>query len=108
MRCSRPTLRRRSEWLRQILYGFLSLNLFSFCLAGTCLVHPHEEHEQQQRLSRELCCLGTKQKGLLLPVPNPSEKNPHLLCGTLTGKVIHEKNEIQIIARPGNKTKRTS
>ena len=43
--------------------------------------------------------LGTKQKGLLLPVPNPSEKNPHLLCGTLTGKVIHEKNEIQIIAR---------
>ena len=42
--------------------------------------------------------LGTEQKGLLLPIPNPSEKNFHLLCGTLTGKVSHKKNEIQIIA----------
>ena len=80
--------------MRQILYGFLSLNLFSFCLAGICLVHPHEE----QRLSRELGYLGTEHKGLLLPIPNPSEKNFHLLCGTLTGKVSHKKNEIQIIA----------
>ena len=93
MRCSRPTLRRRSKWLRQILYGFLSLNLFSFCLAGTCLVHPHEE----QRLSRELGCLGTEQKGLLFPIPNPSEKNLHLLCGTLTGKVSHKKNECMVL-----------
>ena len=63
-------------------------------LAGICLVHPHEE----QRLSRELGYLGTEHKGLLLPIPNPSEKNFHLLCGTLTGKVSHKKNEIQIIA----------
>ena len=62
-------------------------------LAGICLVHPHEE----QRLSRELGCLGTEQKGLLFPIPNPSEKNLHLLCGTLTGKVSHKKNECMVL-----------